>query len=238
MKRKFKKIKSKWPLQPGNWQRKLSWLIFFSLLLVACAFTFHHKVHSVDLTKFHASYARFNVWLSERRALFHHEVTEVKTAKMMKAQRVEDVHFEFYTALPAMQMKLPTTLSMNTAQTIPALPTTNTPISTAQNTTRTLLQKSFVSAAELEKDFAIKLQPVNTYILQLGMFREMKSAEGLRASLLASGLTPTIHRLGRGEKALFRVQLGPYASLSQAKNTAHQLQRKGFSVLLRTTNKD
>jgi cell division septation protein DedD len=235
MKRKHKKVKILPPKKQGSWRRQLGILVVFSLLFAAGLVIFHHKIHPVDYRAFKASYARLNAWLHDRSAHFHEEINEAK-ARAERAERLDDVHFEFYTALPAMQMKAPAMLPIKSTAAITPLPATEVSSSSSQSVAHALLQKPFVNADEIEKEFAAKLQPNINYILQLGIFRELKSAQALRANMMAAGLSPSIHQLGRGEKSLFRVQLGPYSSLSQAKNTAHQLQRKGFSVLLRKLN--
>lgn len=76
----------------------------------------------------------------------------------------------------------------------------------------------------------IALQPQDSrrYTVQVGAFREEPNAQRLAEKLRASGYFVQLHRTGQGAEKQVRVCVGRFDTRAKAKQTAQELNRKGF----------
>jgi cell division protein FtsN len=69
------------------------------------------------------------------------------------------------------------------------------------------------------------------YVLQLALFSNLNEASEARISYLLSGADVNVVKVGNS----YRVQQGPYASLTTAKSIQKKLHRKGIETVLKKT---
>src|SRR5580698_3378361 len=85
-----------------NWQ----WVIFMVMIILVTAIAgfFTYKKQS-PIVPFVSSYVtRLKTWITERKAHLHQSMVKVKRIAVNKNEVEHEVHFEFYTALPSMQV--------------------------------------------------------------------------------------------------------------------------------------
>ena len=95
--------KKKSSIVPG-WQVRLAFIVFLLLLLIAFGYgVFLYKINPKGLQD------DFTNWVKHVKSLVHDSKVEPLPAKeiMTEKQQEEEIHFEFYTALPKMKVALP-----------------------------------------------------------------------------------------------------------------------------------
>jgi len=123
---------------------------------------------------------------------------------IIKAQENdEEIHFDFYTELPRLQMALSSPAGIKEQATW----LKNTPSSSLPLTSH--------------------------YILQMGVFKNLAAADRMRLSLLLSGFDANIVKIKQGEQIIYQLQQGPYAELTQAKAIQDQLEAKGMNSIVK-----
>ena len=153
------------------------------------------------------------------------EPIEAKKPNLSQVAEAEPIRFEFYDTLPSQQLHPdPISETPNHPATFPKFANA-TPSLNSKKTTHV------ISALALEKEFADHL--LTKYILQLGLFRNEKAAKHYQQSLLKLGTPARITKVKEGHADFYRVQLGPYFQLNQARMAQKKLQKKGFEVLVR-----
>ncbi len=146
MRRDFTKNNAK----KRSWHKRFGFMSLLGLIAAAffCAFiTFNLvKKHWQMPTYISAYITRFNTWIAERK---HHlnPVAKVKQIAMDKTNAPEPIHFEFYTALPNMQVGMPNSVSHS-----------NVVDNEKTNGKKAVNAAPFISAEQLEKDFAREIK--------------------------------------------------------------------------------
>lgn len=89
---------------------------------------------------------------------------------------------------------------------------------------------------QTEVDRPVTTQPVTapgTYILQVGSFRDLREAEGLKAHLALLGISAHIERATlSGNDVWHRVRLGPFNDLGRLNQTRSQLAQNNITSMV------
>ena len=184
--------------KPKKKRIRLEFLALFLLALV-CAGGYWSYFHKHEISNIE------NNWVTRVRMMFSHHAV-AKTVQTAKAAPVAqpDVHFDFYNALPHMQVTI-----AETAAVTPPAPKIHDP-----------------KAAPVTK-------PTLVYLIQLGVFNDATGASQLRLSLMLSGVEAEIIRLNSTHGQVYRVQRGPFISFAEAKKMQHELEMKGITCVLK-----
>jgi len=101
----------------------------------------------------------------------------------------------------------------------------------------TLLPKTQASPATVSNPTS-KKQFKHLYILQIASLRQQASADHLKAQLSLLGFDITVHSVHNKKGHWYRINTGPYTSLSSAEQAQDQLRRERInSVLLKIPQK-
>lgn len=175
-----------------------------------------------------ASLGKIKTWYLARKTNFHEGVEQLKKLTSPPTDAAAQIHFEFYDALSNMVVNSPP------AAVPKPVPQATAPLAVKHPPT-------FFSEEQLAKDFSAQMNTIATpaahYILQVGVFKRQGEAQKFQRRLGAAGWQALIVATGKAQP-LFRVQLGPYASVAQAKAVQQQLQQKNFVSLLRNNEKN
>ncbi len=163
--------------------------------------------------------------IAQIKMYLHHEKTKTsilaKTHVVQQPKEAPEVRFNFYTELPNMQVKLPEVEQMSGDKQISAV---------RQEVLAKTKAPPLVEELKKEKDNATG---AGQYILQLGLFKNETAAGQARISLLLTGCEAQVVQTTEGTQTLYRIQTGPYATLTQVKVAQKQLQRKGTLGLVK-----
>ncbi|MBA3661631.1 MAG: SPOR domain-containing protein [Gammaproteobacteria bacterium] len=148
----------------------------------------------------------------------------------------EVIEFEFYDALPAVNLvetefKVPIKPATVIVAAQPA-PKKNKPVERIILAQHQFKSQPISNALDLEKELAHHLKQ-KPYILQLGLFRQHQKAISYRNTLAASGLNALIVKVKIGKDEHFRLQQGPFITVSHAKSAQQKLQQRGINALVR-----
>jgi len=80
---------------------------------------------------------------------------------------------------------------------------------------------------------SVKNQDSNGYyMLQVGSYSKQSIAEKMKANLAITGFEPAIQKVSiQGQGQLFRVQVGPFATMGQLGKANRKLEQMGFKTL-------
>lgn len=167
--------------------------------------------------------AQAKTWLAERRSHLRDNLSKVK--KIAADNNADqEVHFEFYTALPTMQVQVSAADTEENGHTTKILAP---PVKSAK------LKSGVISSVDdLVADIEKHVRPVG-YVVQLGVFRDQESANAYRQLLLSQGTATAIVKTGTDEKIFYRVQQGPFSTKERAMLAQQQVQKKGLNGLIR-----
>lgn len=185
------------------------------ILLLVVTFTFfflqHHAIKS--------PFTSIKLWFSERKNHLKTSFVKVKKIAISEKKPALPVHFEFYTALPNMQVTVdsPESVTQAVNQIHQAKPET--------------IANAVTNAGELEQQFEQALAQSH-YVIQLGVFTSAEAAERYKMLLKNKGFSVVVIRLTK-KKITYRVQLGPFLNKDQAYLTQHELQKQGFGGIVR-----
>ncbi len=216
-------------------------------VVITAAFGFgiyQYKTAGWDFSALSASLARVKIWVNDHKTKPHMEAR----AKLTKPSSAEPpLHFEFYTALPNMQLAV--------AETAPDAPSVKTEIKVRMQEPKPVAKlpiaskanlikptTAIVTADELERELSghIKLAAhalKEQFAIQVGVFRSIEAAKHYQETLRKTGFKTAVAPLGSDKKNLYRVQLGPYADKSQANLSWHQLEAQGIKGVIYKLNK-
>jgi cell division protein FtsN len=161
--------------------------------------------------------------------------------------------FEFYTMLPnGGTAKLPPVKKIITEKPrlIQQTETQATPVRISTPMTAPLTQKSTVAASPIKKTPRIikarekikaklipkhrtRNQAQNSFLLQVGSFRNFSDAHKLKAKLLLEGFKVSISTFTNEATTWHRVEVGPYHSLNQAQKAQDTLEDADLNCLLK-----
>ncbi|MCD6038994.1 MAG: hypothetical protein K0S27_394 [Gammaproteobacteria bacterium] len=122
-----------------------------------------------------------------------------------------DVRFNFYNELPNMQVTLSDTEEGTDKKTVSPKPSLS----------------SSLALKEFKQDKK-NAGHTSQYILQLGVFNNETAAGQARVSLLLAGCEADIVKSIAGNRVIYRVQKGPYATVAQVKEIQKQIRNKGI----------
>ena len=120
--------------------------------------------------------------------------------------------FDFYNMLPKQTIATPPAPAPITAIAQQPNPVT---------TTITPAPAAPIAAANPISNTSTPTAPASSYLIQVGAYRNKDQARSMQARLLLLGLHPSISPADSG---WYRVNLGPYNSVSTASNIRHKLQ--------------
>ena len=157
------------------------------------------------------------------------DVYQTISIAQKKATQIKPPTFEFYTRLPQGQARgerqqapQPTTISK-------------------QKTHRTQKSKELTQALPqtAKEETVAPVSEVQTYshrkqyIVQVGSFKKFSDADRLRANLILQGYHSRLSRFTNSTTTWYRVEVGPYPNLNQAKSHQNALERLKFSGLIK-----
>ena len=203
---------------------------------------YQYKTAGWDFSVMSESITRVKTWVSEHKNKPH---SEAKTKLLSKVNLTQEpLHFEFYTALPNMQVSTPTVENKAQVELKPEMKTTlHEPVKVALVKTKTIqtnaikTNTTIVTADELERELSGHLStfvPVKKeqFAIQLGVFKNHETAKHYQETMQQAGFKAVISPFAATNKNLYRVQLGPYANKNQANSTRQQLQVQGINGVI------
>jgi hypothetical protein len=199
-------------------KRRVPLMIFFAVLLSGALLLIFEYKRVLSICSAVSGYSsRVMIWMAERKTHLHHGLKEVKQINETDSTE-QPVHFEFYTALPTMQVSVPEAAIQQVENTPNKAMTLNHPI---------------VSVEELERELSNQLLRYH-YVLQLGVFRTFAGAQRYqRSHPITKSVTTTITEVFVNQRKIYRLQTGPFANLEQARLVQRRLRKKGMNVLLK-----
>lgn len=205
----------------------VAFTIFFIFLLSSfCFLLLQYKRNALNSPFFSAYFARMELWVAARKdhlqkGLANETVAKKKTISPQKNDAPKPLHFEFYTALPNMQV----------TPSQPALEAKQAEIKVVADKKIAASQpKAIVSREELEKELSDHFK--QTYIVQLGVFRTSAAAYRYHQTAIQSGFNASIVKLRAAEKEIYRVQMGPFFNKVDAKGAQQKLQKQGMDSIV------
>jgi cell division protein FtsN len=164
------------------------------------------------------SHQTWTAWMADIKSRWQnrHPVKSRPLTLAEKEQQKNEVHFDFYTELPKMQVGVPEVSEPKSEHKSAAV----TPPS----------QGAAVSPSAAQSTKPAK--PASPYVVQVATFKDMARAGELRISLLLAGIEANIVKIQEGDQTVYSVQLGPYASAALAKASQRRLQEKGFASVV------
>lgn len=198
-----------------NKSRLSIWFIIFLFILLSFAaglYVYKSQKPATAYAFLNNYIVRSNAWVAAHKSMFQKVQGSIDKVKQLASDEESDahVHFEFYSALPDMQMEA--------AQ--------------EQKGMANETAKQIISADDIEKELTDELSQAG-YIVQLGVFKSQHSAEQLQQSVSRHGLTATVIKTMVTNKEFYRVQIGPYTNKDEAQVTMRKLQQQGMNGLIR-----
>lgn len=226
MKKDFSKKKSR---VKSRMTMRWYWLASFLIVLTGAAFLYVDQRKQNPLVPIKSYVAYLENWMAERKNHINQNLEKVKRVAV-NDENAPPIHFEFYTALPNMQVKVSEPKEDVKEKIVIA---ENKPVAT-----KPLPEKNVVATSAIFDDSKLQHaieQELNhpRYMIQLGVFKSASSAHQYRASLNKSGLTAEVVKATLSGHKAFSVQLGPYLNKAQAKLMLRQLQQKNINAILR-----
>ncbi len=138
--------------------------------------------------------------------------------KVSKAKADDQFHFDFFSMLPEEEY-----IGIEERKMTPAKPKPQSkPKSREQN-------ERPVSVAK-----AAKSAPTGNYLIQMGAFSKLDSAERHKAELILMGVENVqINTIQSAKGSLYRVNVGPFQSFSSAEHQQSKLKKAGYNSFLK-----
>ncbi|OGT37332.1 MAG: hypothetical protein A3F12_06130 [Gammaproteobacteria bacterium RIFCSPHIGHO2_12_FULL_38_14] len=176
-------------------------VIYFGVILIILSVIYFINPFS--------SFSRMMTWTKTRESRLHQKFLSVKKLVLPESTKVADIRFEFYTALPALE------------------------IATSNNVLRKEIKNpsSFLSNPDEMMKTYVRKMPEKGYIIQVGVFKDILKAKMYRAYLSKQGFHAVIAKVHNTAHQLYRVQIGPFLSEADVKKTRQRLQGKGIESL-------
>lgn len=229
MKRNFTKRKvSAKKITSSHWRRVMGVTLFVAFFSGLGFLFFQYKKNT--LSSFFSSYfGQVENWIAARKnhlqkGLANDEnKTKKKPVIAQKNPPPRPIHFEFYTALPNMQVDMPTPIvEMKKPEVVKTV---------AEKKKQTSKNIAVVSAEELEKELAEHFKQAN-YIVQLGVFRTSAAAYKYHKAMTEAGFQASVVPLRSAQKETYRVQLGPFFNKLEAKGAQLKLKKQGMDGIV------
>ncbi len=156
-----------------------------------------------------------------------------KHAKQQKKPQEVKPRFEFYTILPKMNVE------DSQAQNQPDKPAATTqkpaaaqPPKSVDKTVAPQQANNAEEAAPVRSATPVKAA-ANKYIIQVASFKSFNEADRLKAEMLMMGQTVDVKAFSHKGEKWYRVQLGPYTSLTAAQKAQQQLKANNIKAIVR-----
>lgn len=248
------------PSAETRW-RLILWIgIIFVAICTILFCSYLYKSKAIQSIAANSYVSRVGAWLEERKTHLQNGASKPNVTRLASGQDSAEsqIHFEFYNALPSMQVAtsdpIPKTVipkavvaketikkpvvkqTTEIARAKPQKPVAKVRLAqqTAQQPKSKAKQTPFglvVSAEELERELSDQLKQ-KQYIIQLGMFRDSQAAKRYRKVLSRAGFTVTVVKIKEGNKRAYRIQQGPFLNVYRAKSAQKSLQKRGIASLV------
>lgn len=137
--------------------QRMRWVMLIVLLVCAGSGALLYRSRETVLPVVTASVDHIKQWLAERKNHLNKGLVKVKKlAAANKNEAEPQIHFEFYSALPSMQMSAPVAAE-NTKATPPSAIASKTPVKKLPH------GKSIVDAASIERELSEQIKQTNSY---------------------------------------------------------------------------
>jgi cell division protein FtsN len=193
-----------------------------AIFLAISVVYYHYHTHPEKYPLVAHLKSKVSDWLAERKQHIQVKLDKNLAKAKQIAKRVDPeqpVHFEFYSVLPSMQI----TASQPVATQEAKKPAAKNPLADSQ---------LFLNQAELDKDFA-ESSKHQTYVIQVGLYSNAAGAEKIRRVLTEQGFEADVVKSYAGERAMYRVQLGPYEDKEQVQQAERQLQERKVTGIVK-----
>lgn len=213
----------------SRWGRVM--IVFLSVAFFAglSFFSFQYKQNTLFNSFLSSYFGQVENWIAARKNHLQkgladdEDKAKKKSVIAQKNQSPRPIHFEFYTALPNMQVALPTPImEVKKPETIKVV---------AEKKMQVDKKIAVVSAEELEKELAEHFKQAN-YIVQLGVFRTSAAAYKYHKSITEAGFQASVVPLRSLQKETYRVQLGPFFNKLEAKGAQLKLKKQGMDGIV------
>jgi cell division protein FtsN len=201
---------------------KRRWMLSSLVIITLCAaiiITSQYKKPSIVSAKLASYSMRIQNWIAERKNHLHQDIIKVQQIAANKNDNDQQIHFEFYTALPNMQVSV-ADLSARDDRSAPKVVAVKKTVNTA-----------IINADQLERELNSEMKQ-SQYVVQLDVFKNAASAEQYRMTLSQAGLDANIVNAVIAGKNRFRVQVGPFGNKDQVRVAQRQMLKKGISGIV------
>jgi len=232
MRRDFPKNRAS--TKKSNQWRKLIVAPFLILIVIALSVLVYQQRHT-RLQSAINSMEALKAWVMEHTNHAHQQIAQIKKI-VAKPDTPPEIHFEFYTALPKMQVAVDSTPAQSSVTSSPKLLVTNKPsvkVATLKPVSKPLVAKPFMSPDDLAKEFSKHIQSY-AYNLQLGLFKSNALASDFSSKLVQKGFNTKVFKISLGQKTWYRVQTATITNKDEAKQLQQKLQRQGINAILHT----
>ena len=166
-------------------------------------------------------YLKLNVGVDDDFSKFvkDKEVPEFSTKMDKNSDPVEEEknRFEFYNILPKRNIEVPVGKSTEKSNIVEK---------------NNVVEKKVVRQPLSENTLIKENVSDRLYLLQVGSFNRFKDADKRKAILAFMGVESRIHSVQKGNKTMYRVQVGPYDSLSKINKISSTLKQNNIQSLL------
>lgn len=219
------------------------YMIVFSFVAVftlgVVYFVYQPKQAAIASSGISSAYATVNNWMHERNHQIHQNIVKVKQLAVNNKAPHQEIHFEFYTALPNMRVTVPDVDKRDA--TVRAVAVTSAPsdapsLSQAVFAKKTQNPAAIFDAGKLQnalrEEFKAKI--INQqYVIQMGVFKNVAGAEKFRQTCDSEGFTARVVKIAMAKGSGYSVQAGPFDSKNQAILVQRQLQKKSVNGIIR-----
>lgn len=200
------------------WPRVMVFALVFVLLAGCITFVYQQRNQRMQVVA--ATFVELKTWITEHTSRVHQQIKAAKQQLAIKDTAPPEIHFEFYTALPKMQVEVEQADNKKL-----------TPVTMAVSEKVLSHKDVLVTPSELEKEVSQHIQTAN-YSLQVGLFKSPDLAAAFQASLSQKGFSAKVSKITLGKKDWYRVQYGSFATKDEAKASQLKLQKKGINAIL------
>jgi cell division protein FtsN len=192
-----------------------------------------------------------------------HQNTKTDTASTVNQD--SPVRFDFYTELPNMQVTAPIIQNETNKNVVRETPKELEPSSSkssVQGSPEEVVEvsqnKSDLSSKNAKTHLDLGKEDLNTtsahvasenhskaadhaaaeiqYVVQVGAYKNDSTASEMRISMLLAGFDVKVVKTSIGDHIIYRIQQGPFSSLSRAKLAQKKLQTKGYDGVVQKIN--
>lgn len=211
--------------------------VFVAIFVFLCLGLFVYQPKKVVLASSGISdiYVRFNNWMHERNHKLQQKIVKVKQLAVNNKTPQQEIHFEFYTALPGMKVPIPD-VNKSDATVRPVVVTNalvDAPSLSKVVMTKKIKNGDAIFDADklqnaLRAEFNSTSPEAKQYIVQMGVFKNIAGAEKFLQTLAGIDSATRIVAKRKG----YSVQAGPFQNKNQAVLMQRQLQKKNVNGII------